>query len=150
MAWMRRVFRLPASETQLGLTLALCIFSMSLMAIALMWQAQVIAKQDAVIHMMEARFGGWTSGRFLFRNPHPGFFFLSPDFRLALCLNSAYGGFPKGDSSEAHPFSFRRSILSVDIFRRTAGSSTGNLDQSFHATCIETPPQSPPFEKARR
>jgi hypothetical protein len=28
------------------------------MAIALMWQAQVIAKQDAVIHMMEARFGG--------------------------------------------------------------------------------------------
>ena len=58
MAWMRRVFRLPASETQLGLTLALCIFSMSLMAIALIWQAQVIAKQDAVIHMMGARFGG--------------------------------------------------------------------------------------------
>jgi hypothetical protein len=58
MAWMRRVFRVPASETQLGLTLALCIFSMSLMAIALMWQAQVIAKQNAVIHMMGARFGG--------------------------------------------------------------------------------------------
>lgn len=58
MAWMRRVFRVPASETQLGLTLALCIFSMSLMVIALMWQAQVIAKQNAVIHMMEVRLGG--------------------------------------------------------------------------------------------
>lgn len=57
MAWMRRVFRLPASETQLGLTLAVCIFSMSLMAIALIWQAQVIANQNAVIHMME-RLGG--------------------------------------------------------------------------------------------
>jgi hypothetical protein len=58
MAWMRRVFRLPASETQLGLTLAVCIFSMSLMAIALIWQAQVIANQNAVIHMMETRSGG--------------------------------------------------------------------------------------------
>jgi hypothetical protein len=58
MAWMRRAFRLPASETQLGLTLAVCIFSMSLMAIALIWQAQVIANQNAVIHMMETRLGG--------------------------------------------------------------------------------------------
>ena len=58
MAWMRRVLGVPASETQMGLTLALCIFSMSLMAVALIWQAQVIAKQNAVIHMMQARFGG--------------------------------------------------------------------------------------------
>ena len=58
MAWMRRVFGVPASETQTGLTLALCIFSMSLMAVALIWQAQVIAKQNAVIHMMQSRFGG--------------------------------------------------------------------------------------------
>jgi hypothetical protein len=58
MAWMRRVFRVPASETQMGLTLALCIFSMSLMVIALIWQAQVIARQNAVIHMMLTRFGG--------------------------------------------------------------------------------------------
>ena len=58
MAWMRRVFRVPASETQMGLTLALCIFSMSLMVIALIWQAQVIAKQNAVIRMMQTRFGG--------------------------------------------------------------------------------------------
>jgi len=58
MAWMRRVFRMPASETQMGLTLALCIFSMSLMTIALIWQAQVIAKQNFVIRMLEAKFGG--------------------------------------------------------------------------------------------
>jgi hypothetical protein len=58
MAWMRRVFRVPASETQMGLTLAVCIFSMSLLVIALIWQAQVIAKQDAVIHLLETRVGG--------------------------------------------------------------------------------------------
>lgn len=58
MAWMRRFFILPASETQLGLVLALCIFTMSLMSIALVWQAQVIAKQNAVIHMMQSRIGG--------------------------------------------------------------------------------------------
>jgi len=58
MAWMRRVFGVPASETQMGLILALCIFSMSLMSIALVWQAQVIAKQHAVINMLETKFGG--------------------------------------------------------------------------------------------
>ncbi|MGA2301345.1 MAG: hypothetical protein ABSG77_11725 [Candidatus Acidiferrum sp.] len=58
MSWMRRVFHVPASETQTGLVLALCIFTMSIMSIALMWQAQVIAKQNAVIHMLETRFGG--------------------------------------------------------------------------------------------
>jgi len=55
---MRRVFHVPASETQMGLVLALCVFTMSVMSIALMWQAQVIAKQNAVIRMLETRFGG--------------------------------------------------------------------------------------------
>jgi hypothetical protein len=55
---MRRMFGVPASETQMGLTLALCIFTMSLMAIALIWQAQVIAKQNAVIHLLQTKFGG--------------------------------------------------------------------------------------------
>jgi len=58
MDWMRRMFGLPASETQTGLVLALCIFAMSLMSLALVWQAQVIARQNAVIHMLETRFGG--------------------------------------------------------------------------------------------
>jgi hypothetical protein len=58
MAWLRRVIFVPASETQMGLVMALCIFTMSMMSIALVWQAQVIAKQNAVIHMLESRFGG--------------------------------------------------------------------------------------------
>jgi hypothetical protein len=58
MAWLRRMIFVPANETQMGLVLALCIFTMSVMSVALVWQAQVIAKQNAVIHMLEARFGG--------------------------------------------------------------------------------------------
>jgi hypothetical protein len=54
----RRVLGVPASETQMGLVLALCIFTMSLMSVALVWQAQVIAKQNAVIHMLQTKFGG--------------------------------------------------------------------------------------------
>jgi hypothetical protein len=57
MAWIRRMLHVPASETQTGLVLALCIFTMSVMSIALVWQAQVIAKQNAVIHMMQTKFG---------------------------------------------------------------------------------------------
>jgi uncharacterized membrane protein len=58
MVWLRRVLHVPASETQMGLVIALCIFTMSVMSIALVWQAQVIAKQNAVIHMLEGKFGG--------------------------------------------------------------------------------------------
>ncbi|HMD44117.1 MAG TPA: hypothetical protein VKH45_13655 [Candidatus Acidoferrum sp.] len=58
MAWLQRILRVPASETQMGLVIALCIFTMSVMSIALVWQAQVIAKQNAVIRMLETRFGG--------------------------------------------------------------------------------------------
>jgi uncharacterized membrane protein len=58
MAWLRKAFHVPASETQMGLVIALCIFTMSVMSIALVWQAQVIAKQNAVIHMLESKFGG--------------------------------------------------------------------------------------------
>jgi hypothetical protein len=58
MEWIRRVFHVPATETQTGIVLALCIFAMSVMSIVLVWQAQVIAKQNAVIRMFESRFGG--------------------------------------------------------------------------------------------
>jgi hypothetical protein len=57
MEWIRRVFHVPATETQTGIVLALCIFAMSVMSIVLVWQAQVIAKQNAVIRMFESRFG---------------------------------------------------------------------------------------------
>jgi Mg/Co/Ni transporter MgtE len=58
MDWIRRLFRLPASETQTGIVLGLCIFAMSVMSIVLVWQAQIIARQNAVIRMFESRFGG--------------------------------------------------------------------------------------------
>jgi hypothetical protein len=54
----RRIFHVPATETQTGIVLALCIFAMSVMSIVLVWQAQVIARQHAVIRMFESRFGG--------------------------------------------------------------------------------------------
>jgi hypothetical protein len=57
MDWIRRTLHVPATETQTGIVLALCIFAMSVMSIVLVWQAQVIAKQHAVIRMLESRFG---------------------------------------------------------------------------------------------
>lgn len=58
MDWIRRILHVPASETQTGVVLALCIFAMSVMSIVLVWQAQIIARQNAVIRMFESRFGG--------------------------------------------------------------------------------------------
>ena len=58
MDWIRRIVNLPASETQIGIVMALCIFAMSVMTIVLVWQAQIIARQNAVIRMFESRFGG--------------------------------------------------------------------------------------------
>jgi hypothetical protein len=58
MEWFRRLLHLPASETQTGVVLALCIFAMSIMSVILVWQAQIIAKQNAVIRMFESRLGG--------------------------------------------------------------------------------------------
>jgi len=57
MEWFRRILKLPASETQTGVVLAFCIFTMSVMSIVLVWQAQIIARQNAVIRMFESRFG---------------------------------------------------------------------------------------------
>jgi hypothetical protein len=54
---LRRLLNVPATETQTGIVLALCIFAMSVMSIVLVWQAQVIAKQNAVIHMFQSRLG---------------------------------------------------------------------------------------------
>ena len=54
----RRLSYVPATETQTGIVLGLCIFAMSIMSIVLVWQAQVIANQKAVIHMFQSRFGG--------------------------------------------------------------------------------------------
>lgn len=58
MEWIRRMLRVPASETQIGVVLGICIFTMSVMSIVLVWQAQIIANQKAVIRMFEPRSGG--------------------------------------------------------------------------------------------
>lgn len=58
MGWIRRLLHVPATETQTGIVLGFCIFSMSVMSIVLVWQAQIIANQKAVIRMFQSRFGG--------------------------------------------------------------------------------------------
>jgi hypothetical protein len=59
MAWFRRILRLPAQESNIGLVLIICVVTMSLMSIALVWQAQIIANQREAIQWLEQlKFGG--------------------------------------------------------------------------------------------
>ena len=48
-----RVLRVPATESKMGLVLALCAVTMSLLSVALVWQAQVIAGQREAIRWLE-------------------------------------------------------------------------------------------------
>jgi hypothetical protein len=58
MDWIRRIFNVPASETHTGIVLAFCIFVLSVLSVVVVWQAQIIANQKAVIRMFESRLGG--------------------------------------------------------------------------------------------
>lgn len=59
MAWLNRVFRLPAQESSIGIVLLLCVISMSCMSVALVWQAQIIASQrEAIQWLQQLKFGG--------------------------------------------------------------------------------------------
>jgi hypothetical protein len=59
MAWLVRKLSIPATESNLGLVLSLCVVTMSLMSVALVWQAQIIAGQREVIQWLEkGHFGG--------------------------------------------------------------------------------------------
>jgi hypothetical protein len=59
MTCLRRVLRLPAHESTIGIVLAFCVITMSLMSIALLWQAQIIANQREAIQWLERlKFGG--------------------------------------------------------------------------------------------
>jgi hypothetical protein len=50
--------RLPARESHKNIVLVCCVITMSLMSIALVWQAQVIANQHEAIKWLEKiRFG---------------------------------------------------------------------------------------------
>jgi hypothetical protein len=59
MTWLRRVFRLPAHESNISLVLVFCLISLSFMSVALVWQAQIIANQREAIQWLERiKFGG--------------------------------------------------------------------------------------------
>jgi hypothetical protein len=59
MAWLARKLHLPVSESMLGLVLTICVITMSLMSVALLWQAQIIANQHEAIQWLESvKFGG--------------------------------------------------------------------------------------------
>lgn len=59
MEWIARCLHLPASETQKTIVIAICVVAMSVMAVGLVWQAEIIANQREAIHWLEtAKFGG--------------------------------------------------------------------------------------------
>jgi hypothetical protein len=59
MAWSKLNFTSAASESQKGLVLAVCMLVMSVMCVALIWQAQIIANQREDIKWLETlKFGG--------------------------------------------------------------------------------------------
>jgi hypothetical protein len=59
MSWLRRAFTLPVHESKIVLVLMLCVVSMSLMSVALVWQAQIIASQREAIQWLQSfKFGG--------------------------------------------------------------------------------------------
>jgi hypothetical protein len=52
MAYLRRVMRIPVSESSLGVALSVSVVTLGLMSIALVWQAQIIANQRDVIRWL--------------------------------------------------------------------------------------------------
>jgi hypothetical protein len=48
-----RVLRLPANESYKNIVLLVCVISLSVLSIALVWQAQVIANQREAIQWLE-------------------------------------------------------------------------------------------------
>lgn len=53
MEWIRRTLRVQVHESHLGIALIVCLLVMSVMSIALVWQAQIIANQREAIHWLE-------------------------------------------------------------------------------------------------
>lgn len=53
MEWIRRVFRSEIRESHVGVALILCLLIMSVMSVALVWQAQIIANQRDAIRWLE-------------------------------------------------------------------------------------------------
>jgi hypothetical protein len=54
-----RSLHLPANETQKTFVIVVCVLVMSVMAMGLLWQAEIIANQQQAIRWLEgAKFGG--------------------------------------------------------------------------------------------
>jgi hypothetical protein len=59
MSWLSRCLHLPASETQKTFLLVFCIVAMSVMAVGLVWQAEIIANQrEAIRWLQSGKLGG--------------------------------------------------------------------------------------------
>ena len=59
MSWLRCAFTLPVHESKVTLVLMLCVVSLSMMSVALVWQAQIIASQREAIQWLQSfKFGG--------------------------------------------------------------------------------------------
>ena len=59
MSWLVHRLRLPASESQMAVVLALSLLAMSLMLCAILWQSTVIAQQGQIIRWLwDVKFGG--------------------------------------------------------------------------------------------
>ena len=59
MSWIFRSLRIPVSETQKTFVIAVCVVAMSIMAVGLVWQAEIIAGQrDAIRWLESAKVGG--------------------------------------------------------------------------------------------
>jgi hypothetical protein len=53
MIWLIHRLRIPVTENNLGIVLAVCAVTLGLMSVALVWQAQVIAEQRQAIQWLE-------------------------------------------------------------------------------------------------
>jgi len=59
MEQIRRFLRIQIRESYVGVALIFCLLAMSVMSVALVWQAQIIANQRESIRWLEqVKFGG--------------------------------------------------------------------------------------------
>lgn len=53
MTWLIQRLRVPASERQMGVTLAMCAVAMSLMLWAILWESEIISRQAELIRWLK-------------------------------------------------------------------------------------------------
>ena len=59
MDWLACFVRIPASESQKGVVIVICVVAMGIMTVGLVWQAEIIASQRQAIQWLRAaKFGG--------------------------------------------------------------------------------------------